>query len=123
MGDDPEASFNYGLCLAWTGQHRPAIACLEQVVSLEADASFNHAVEAWVLAEVLRQGGGAESLCDDLRYACTFPWKPGDTAELEAAFEEIRRIPTPAIRPGSRATTASSRSSNGWIGPCPRRIR
>ena len=95
LGDDPEAWFNYGLCLAWTGQHRPAIACLEQVVSLEADANFNHAVEAWVLAEVLRQGGGAESLCDDLRYACTFPWKPGDTADLEAAFAEIRRIPTP----------------------------
>ena len=95
LGDDPEAWFNYGLCLAWTGQHRPAIACLEQVVSLEADANFNHAVEAWVLAEVLRQGGGAESLCDDLRYACTFPWKPDDTADLEAAFAEIRRIPTP----------------------------
>ena len=36
--DDAEAWFNKGLCLAWLGQDRQAIECLDQVVSLEADA-------------------------------------------------------------------------------------
>jgi tetratricopeptide (TPR) repeat protein len=93
--DDADAWFNQALCLAWSGIDREAIDCLDQVVNLEADGDPKKAVEAWVLAEILRQGGGAESLSDDLRYACTFPWEPEDTARLEAAFPELRRIPTP----------------------------
>ena len=55
----------------------------------------SRAAEAWTLAEVLRQGGGAESLSDDLRFALSFAWNQDDTVRLEAAFPEIRRIPTP----------------------------
>jgi tetratricopeptide (TPR) repeat protein len=93
--DDADAWFNQGLCFAWSGQDRQAIASLDQAANLDADADASKAVEAWVLAEILRQGGGAESLSDDLRYACTFPWDSTNTERLEAAFPEIRRIPTP----------------------------
>ena len=58
-------------------------------------SAFDQAVDAWTLAEVLRQGGGAETLADDLRFACTIAWKPGDTPWLLDEFPEIRRIPTP----------------------------
>lgn len=93
--EDADAWFNQGLCLAWTGRDQEAIACLGQVVSLEADGEPRKAAEAWALAEILRQGGGAENLADDLRFACDFAWNEADTPRLEAAFREIRRMPTP----------------------------
>jgi tetratricopeptide (TPR) repeat protein len=92
---DADAWFNQGLCLAWSGRDREAIDCLDQVARLRAEENPEEAVEAWTLAEILRQGGGAESLADDLRYACNFPWNADDTPRLEALWPEIRRIPTP----------------------------
>ena len=83
------------LCLAWAGLDRQAIECLDQVAGLEADSDPKKAVEAWVLAEILRQAGGAESLSDDLRYACTFAWSSEQTESLRTSFPEIRQIPTP----------------------------
>ena len=44
---------------------------------------------------MLRQGGGAETLADDLRFACTMAWKPDDTSWLLAEFPEIKHMPTP----------------------------
>ena len=64
-------------------------------MNLEADEDASKAVEAWTLAEVLRQGGGAESLADDLRFACTYAWSGDETARLVSEFPELRRIPTP----------------------------
>ncbi len=93
--DDADAWFNQALCLAWAGHDREAIDCLDQVTRLEAESRPKEAAEAWTLAEILRQGGGAESLSDDLRYACTYRWEPGQTARLLALFPEIRRIPAP----------------------------
>ena len=93
--DDAEAWFNRALCLAWAGLDRQAIECLDQVAGLEADSDPKKAVEAWVLAEILRQAGGAESLSDDLRYACTFAWSSEQTESLRTSFPEIRQIPTP----------------------------
>jgi len=93
--DDAEAWFNRALCLAWAGLDRQAIECLDQVAGLDADSDPKKAVEAWTLAEILRQAGGAESLSDDLRYACTFAWSSEQTASLRTSFPEIRRIPTP----------------------------
>ncbi len=92
---DPAAWYNRALCLAWSGDNLQAIAALEHVVSLEAGSAFEQAVEAWTMAEILRQGGGAETLADDFRFACTIAWKPADTAELLEEFPEIQRIPTP----------------------------
>ena len=58
---DSAAWYNRALCLAWLGKNREAIACLDRVVGLEAESAFDQAVDAWTLAEVLRQGGGAET--------------------------------------------------------------
>lgn len=93
--DDAEAWYNHGLCLAWIGRDAGAVASLDRVVALEADHDAEAAIDAWTLAEVLRQGGGAEALADDLRYACSFPWNSADAPALLELFPEIRRIPTP----------------------------
>ena len=95
VADDVEAWFNRAPCLAWAGKDRQAIECLDQAVGLGADRQPDHATEAWVLAEILRQGGGAENLSDELRYACTFAWSAEQTASLRAAHPEIRQIPAP----------------------------
>ena len=117
------------LCLAWAGLDRQAIECLDQVAGLEADSDPKKAVEAWTLAEILRQAGGAESLSDDLRYACTFAWNAEQTASLRTSFPEIRRIPTPRdpTRPeasarGPRGAGVARSSLSGGRGS-PRRER
>jgi len=94
-GSDADARFNLALCQAWLGRDLDAIDNLAAVVELEAENRFEYAVEAWTLAEILRQGGGAETLADDLRFACTYSWNAADTPELLAHYPEIRRIPTP----------------------------
>ncbi len=111
---DSAAWFNRALCLAWSGQNREAISSLEQVVGLEAERAFDGAVEAWSLAEVLRQGGGAETLADELRFACTIPWDPGDTRRLLDEFPEIHKLPTPQI-PGDDSGTTRSVEVFEWL--------
>ena len=83
---DSAAWYNRALCLAWLGKNVEAIGCLDRVVGLESERAFDMAVDAWTLAEVLRQGGGAESLADDLRFACTIAWKPGETRGCSTSF-------------------------------------
>jgi tetratricopeptide (TPR) repeat protein len=97
---DAAAWFNKGLCLAWAGENAVSLACLDRVITLEAATAFDDSVSAWTLAEVLRQGGGAETLADDLRFACTIPWDASDTPKLLREFPEIRRIPTPRAPAG-----------------------
>ena len=92
---DSAAWYNRGLCLAWIGKNLEAIGCMDRVIRLEAERSFDFAVDAWTLAEVLRQGGGAETLADDLRFACTIEWQPSKTPWLLKEFPQIRRVPTP----------------------------
>ncbi len=94
---DPSAWYNRALCLAWLGFNREAVGCLDRVIGLEAGPAFDRAVEAWVLAELLRQGGGAETLADDLRFACVLDWELGDAPERLDEFPEIRRVPTPQV--------------------------
>ena len=55
---DSAAWFNRALCLAWCGENRESISCLDKVVALEAGPAFDRAVDAWTLADVLRQGEG-----------------------------------------------------------------
>ena len=76
-------------------------------------------MEAWTLAEILRQGGGAESLSDDLRFACSSPGATTTPPASSRAYPELRRIPTPRdpTRPGR--PSVDSRSWNGSIGPSP----
>ena len=103
---DSAAWYNRALCLAWLGDNRQSIACLDRVVRLESESAFDQSVGAWTLAEVLRQGGGAETPADDLRYACTIAWEPGDTPWLLEEFPEIARVPTP-IAPGDTLDDSS----------------
>lgn len=93
--EDVAARYNQALCLAWQGANRPAIQVLRAVVRDEAVSSLAGAIGAWILAEVLRAGAGAEEFADDLRFACTIPWEPPDTAELLREFPGIRPLPTP----------------------------
>ena len=72
---DTSALFNQAICLTWMGENERAIGVLDRFVTLEiatgagAKVSRERAVKAWTIAEVLRQGAGAERLCDDLSHA------------------------------------------------------
>jgi hypothetical protein len=115
--DDPTDSaawYNRALCLAWMGNNVEAIGCLDRVVGLEAERALDQAVDAWLVAEVLRQGGGAETLADDLRFACTMGWKPGHTSWLLDEFPEIQRIPTPRA-PGDSAANSLEIEVFEWL--------
>jgi tetratricopeptide (TPR) repeat protein len=114
---DPAAWYNRALCLAWLGANREAVGCLDRVAGLEAEPAFDRAVEAWTLAEVLRQGGGAESLSDELRFTCTVAWEPGDTAWLLEMFPEIQRVPTPHV-PGALHDPAPDNAVFEWLDRC-----
>jgi hypothetical protein len=61
---DADAWYNLGLCRAWQGLNDIAIGALGRAVDLLASEDFEDAVDAWLLAEVLRQGAGAEHLAD-----------------------------------------------------------
>ena len=118
--DDAAAWYNRALCLAWRGANREAVACLDRAVDLEAGPAFDRAVEAWTLAEVLRQGGGAETLADDLRFAFTIEWDargyprsarrvPRSSAGLAPARTGHRARPRPGYRGVRVARSAPSR--------------
>jgi tetratricopeptide (TPR) repeat protein len=96
--DDPQdapAWFNHALCLAWQGDNAGAVASLDRVVRLRARDHFDLAVTAWTLAEVLRQGAGAEHLADDLRYAWVLE-RPGcEIPELPEDGSWLHAVPTP----------------------------
>jgi tetratricopeptide (TPR) repeat protein len=95
--DDACAAYNQGLCLAWLGRNVEAIAALDHAVRLLAveDEDFERAVEAWTLAEVLRQGGGAEALADDLRYAWIIEGADPDAVARLSGRATLVPVPTP----------------------------
>ncbi|WP_237722800.1 hypothetical protein [Singulisphaera acidiphila] len=96
--DDPTdvaAWFNRALCLAWIGRNGEAISCLDRVVQLRTADDPEKAVSAWTLAEVLRQGAGAETLADDLRFAWVVPWSDADTPRLINACPTLQKKPSP----------------------------
>ena len=106
---DAAAAYNEGLCLAWLGRNREAIGALDRAVRLLASTGFDRAVEAWALAEVLRQGGDAEPLADDLSYAWVI--EPADPDAVERLAGE-RRAPAGdrASRPGHRTAPRGRRA-------------
>ena len=65
---DSDALFNQALGLAWLGRNVEAVEVLERSVAVDAVTDPVKAVGAWTLAELLRQGGGAEEIADDLTY-------------------------------------------------------
>jgi tetratricopeptide (TPR) repeat protein len=70
---DAPARYNQALCLAWLGRNAEAVAALERAVLQDAADHADAAEAAWTLAEVLRQGAGAEAIADDLSYRWTIP--------------------------------------------------
>ena len=111
---DSVARFNQALCLAWTGQNLLALAALDRTLRLDADSHPDLATEAWTIAELLRQGAGAEPLADDLRFSCTIPWEPEQTPYLLDLFPEIRRIPPPQT-PAADAVVNHSIELYEWL--------
>ena len=100
--NDGRARFNQGLCLAWLGRNADAVSALDQAVEALAEPEPGVAIDAGALAEILRQGAGAETLADDLNYVATLTWPtsaPDPTGFLDH-HPNIHAIPTP-IDPAS----------------------
>jgi tetratricopeptide (TPR) repeat protein len=112
---DSAAWYNRALCLAWVGENHEAISCLDRVVVLDAERAFERAVQAWTLAGILRQGGGAEELADDLRFACTIAWNAADTAWLLDEFPEIQKTAAPC-EPGKPREQEGDIEVFEWLG-------
>lgn len=94
---DASAGYNAALCMAWLGYNADAIDLLARVVGLLAASHPEEAISAWVLAEVLRQGGGAEHLADELRHTLIIPMD-SDVDEWIRESESDgpwRRLPDP----------------------------
>ena len=99
---DGRARFNQGLCLAWLGRNADAVIALDQAVEALAETEPGVAIDAGALAEILRQGGGAEALADDLNHVatCTWPTTAPDPTGFLDHHPNIHAIPTP-IDPAS----------------------
>jgi tetratricopeptide (TPR) repeat protein len=92
---DGAAAYNLALCLAWLGRNSESIAALDHAVGILADGDFDQAVEAWTLAEVLRQGGGAEARADDLSYAWIVDGAAPEAVERLRATANLVPVATP----------------------------
>ena len=102
--DDPadsHARFNQGLCLAWLGRNPESVEAFARSVGALAGSEPEVAVAAWTIAELLRQGGGAETLADDLNHVVTIEWTPGDDP---AGFLDDRADVRPIAHPVDPAT-------------------
>ena len=84
------AWYNRALCMAWLGRNAEAVSCLDQATQLDLGADFEKSVAAWSLAEVLRQGAGAEPLADDLRFLWIVDWS--DDADFGDAPKKLDPI-------------------------------
>ncbi|WP_422930547.1 tetratricopeptide repeat protein [Singulisphaera sp. PoT] len=104
---DASAWFNRAICAAWLGKNPEAITCLDQAVQILALSQPEDAASAWKIAEVLRQGAGAEALCDDLRYAWTLDWSREITDRLVSEGVDLRELP-PVEVPAFPATSATA---------------
>jgi tetratricopeptide (TPR) repeat protein len=94
---DAPARYNQALCLAWLGENASAIGVLDDAVRAGAAENPEAAVEAWSLAEILRQGAGAEHLADDLSHTLTLEWlaDEGDPVAWLSSFAELRPLSVP----------------------------
>ena len=111
--DDAAAAFNLALCLAWKGENRPAIAALD--LSLASDPDDSAAVASWMLAEVLRQGAGAEDLADDL--SCALEITIDDADVWLDALESVAilmRMPDP-IAPDTQQLAFPEAQAFEWL--------
>ncbi len=96
--EDSAASFNRALCLAWLGENVQALANLELSVWADAARSPDRAIASWRLAEILRQGAGADAWADDRSVSLSVDWpeSDGDAPEfLASVAPDLRPVPVP----------------------------
>ncbi len=92
---DGRGRYNQGICLAWLGRNGEAVEALDRAVRALGEER-EVAIRAWSLAEVLRQGGGAEPLADDLNHVATLTWDEGaDPLGFLDDRADVRGIPNP----------------------------
>ncbi|MDX2039062.1 MAG: tetratricopeptide repeat protein [Isosphaeraceae bacterium] len=109
--DDADAWFNLALGLAWQGRNLEAVDALEESVRLDAASRHDLACSAWSLAELLRQGGGAESIADDLSYSARL------TGAATAAPELVRWLESrPSLVPARLPAVADRPPVLAWLG-------
>jgi tetratricopeptide (TPR) repeat protein len=92
---DRAAWYNAAVCLAWQGRNPEAVEAFDHVVALDAADRPDATIEAWTIAEVLRQGGGAESLADDMAYAWVVHCPDDDAEQVLAHWPGIQPVPPP----------------------------
>ena len=115
--EDGRARFNQGLCLAWLGRNAEAVAALDRAVHALAEPEPGVALDAWSLAEVLRQGAGAEVLADDLNHVATIEWLAPAGLDPAAFLDDradVRPIPTP-VDPATGRPTREGVALFEWL--------
>jgi tetratricopeptide (TPR) repeat protein len=71
---DYDALYNHAICLAWRGENARAVEALKAFASRVVEDQFDASVDACVLAEILAQGSGAESVASDLNHTLIVDW-------------------------------------------------
>ena len=102
--EDADAHYNRAIGLAWLGNNVEAVEALDQAVALEAWRDQARAIASWTLAELLRQGGGAEDIADDLTYTLRITGDEVSDFEFVRWLESLPQIEAatlPGIPPGA----------------------
>jgi tetratricopeptide (TPR) repeat protein len=122
---DPDSAYNAGLCLAWVGREDEANFYLLKAADRSFATDEEAAIQAALLAEVLRQAHG---------YVATFDLKPDQTEAIElteiddpeAVIEALeghatlRRIPSPvdpSVDPSRGTVTVAEILDKPWPEP------
>jgi hypothetical protein len=115
--NDVEARMNLALCHAWLGSNAEAIEELLEVArrALPVQPSGGLDVQACMLAELLRQGAGAETLADDLTCTLVVAWtRPTD--HLLARLERLGPVLTlPTERPDGDGDGEPAWFTGEWL--------
>ncbi len=119
---DSAALHNLGLCAAWRGENWAAIDALDLSVGIDAAENPDAAVASWMIAEILRQGAGAEPLSDDLSHFLVIEWPEelGDALGRIAEFAALRELPNPMPSQVAGSVTTASRIAE-WLDRPPSR--
>ena len=113
---DSAALHNLGLCAAWRGENWAAIDVFDFSVTVDATENPDLAVASWMLAEILRQGAGAEPLADDLSHFLVLEWPEelGGAFDRIAGFAALRELPNPMQSQITESVTSASRIAE-WL--------
>ena len=98
------------------GKNLEAIGCLDRVVGLEAERAFDLAVDAWTLAEVLRQGAEPKRWPTTCGSLARWPGIRAIRRGCSRSFPKSSASPRRARQGPRRKTFPRSRCSSGSIG-------